>query len=175
MRSRHLALPLLTLLLLAACAAPAGGPAPSSGPVSTGDRLPEITAAGLGGATVHLAGEPGQALWLSFWASWCVPCRKEWPGINAAARELGPAVRIVGVAVNEPPEVVAAFVAANPAEFAVALDPEGQAAERFGVVGFPTHVLVGADGVILRVVRGPLDGPRAAGLLGLPLAQRAAP
>jgi cytochrome c biogenesis protein CcmG/thiol:disulfide interchange protein DsbE len=161
-------LPLL-LLALASC-----GRAPA-GPLAAGDQLPELTAAGLSGETLSLAGAPGQAVWISFWASWCAPCREEWPDINAAVHDLGPAVRIVAVAVNEPSATVAAFVAEHPAEFSVAVDPEGALAERFGVVGFPTHILIDGDGVLRRVVRGPLDGPRAADLLGLPIAQSSTP
>lgn len=159
---------LLMLVALAACSAP-------SGPPEAGRRLPDATTQTLSGELVNLAGEPGQAVWVSFWASWCAPCREEWPGINAATRDLGPAVRIVAVAVNESPETVAAFVADNPADFTVALDPKGELAAQFGVTGFPTHILVGPDGTILQVVRGPLDGPRAAALLGLPVAQAPAP
>jgi cytochrome c biogenesis protein CcmG/thiol:disulfide interchange protein DsbE len=171
MRARRLIRSLLPLLLLALAAC---GRAPA-GPLVAGDRLPDLAVADLSGETLSLAGAPGQAVWLSFWASWCAPCREEWPDINAAARDLGPAVRIVAVAVNEPPATVAAFVADHPADFSVALDPEGALAERFGVIGFPTHILIDSDGVLQRVVRGPHDGPRAAGLLGLPTAQSGAP
>ncbi|HMQ29644.1 MAG TPA: TlpA disulfide reductase family protein [Chloroflexaceae bacterium] len=163
------ALPLLGFLLLAlyGCGA--------AGPPRAGERLPDAGVPALAGEPIALAGEPGQAVWVSFWASWCAPCREEWPGINAAARELGPAVRIIAVAVNEAPETVAAFVAEHPADFAVGLDPEGELAAQFGVAGVPTHVLVGPDGTIRQIVRGPLDGPRAAALLGLPMAPAAAP
>lgn len=159
---------LLAPLLLAACAAAPGRPP------GAGDRLPVAHARALSGEQVALAGAPGQALWLSFWASWCAPCREEWPGIDAAARDLGPGVRIVAVAVGEAPETVAAFVAERPAAFTVALDPEGALAAQLGVAGLPTHVLVGPDGAIRHVVRGPLDGPRAAALLGLPATGSAA-
>jgi peroxiredoxin len=153
-------LPLLFLLALVACGAPAGT-------VRAGDTLPAVAALAMDGGTVSLAGEPGQAVWLSFWASWCAPCREEWPGMSVASRELGPAVRIVAVSVDETPEAVAAFVAEHPAAFTVALDPDGALAARFGVAGVPTHILVGGDGVVRQVVRGPLDGARAAALLGL--------
>lgn len=158
-------LPLLLLVILAGCG---GTPA---GPLVAGDRLPELAVTTLDGETAALGGPSGQPVWVSFWASWCAPCREEWPGINAAARDLGPGLRIVAVAVNEPQAIVAAFVAEHPAAFAVALDPEGRLAERFGVAGFPTHVLVDGEGVIRHVVRGPLDGPRAAALLDLAVAK----
>lgn len=167
MRARQMLHSLLPLLLLAIAGC---GSAPT-GPLAAGDRVPEIQVASLSGEMISLAGTPGQAVWISFWASWCAPCREEWPDINAAAQDLGPAVRIVAVAVNEPPATVAAFVADHPADFSVALDPEGALAERFGVIGFPTHILIDGDGVLQRVVRGPLDGQRAADLLGLPLAR----
>lgn len=154
-------LPLLLFVALAGC-----GGVPAS-PLAAGDRLPVLAVATLDGETIALGGPPGQPVWVSFWASWCAPCREEWPGINAAARDLGPGLRIVAVAVNEPQATVAAFVAEHPAAFAVALDSDGRLAERFGVAGFPTHVLIDGEGMIKHVVRGPLDGPRAAALLDL--------
>lgn len=160
---------ILLLVLLAGCA---GAP---EGPLTAGDRLPEATVETLSGETINLGGEPGQAVWVSFWAGWCAPCREEWPGINAAAQSFGPTVRVVAVNVNEEPATVAFFVHEHPADFTVVLDPEGVLAERFGVVGLPTHFLIDADGVVRQVVRGPLDGPRAAALLGLPVAKEIAP
>jgi thiol-disulfide isomerase/thioredoxin len=157
----------LALLLLGACGL--------GRPAAAGSRLPALTAATLAGEEIALAGAPRQALWLSFWASWCAPCREEWPDINAAARSMGADVRIVAVAVSEPADVVAAFVAEHPADMIVALDPEAELADQLAVAGLPTHILVGADGVVRHVVRGPLDGPRAAALLGLPPASGAAP
>lgn len=160
---------LLLPLLLVACAGEAGRQ------VTTGDLIPALSAQTLAGEQLALTSGPGQALWLTFWASWCVPCRAEWPDLDAAARDLGPDVRIIAIAVNETPETVAAFVAEHPAAFTVALDREGQLAERFAVTGFPTHVLVGTDGRVQQVVRGPLDGPRAAALLRLAVVQRSTP
>lgn len=168
MTTRPLSLLLLLLALAGCAAAPAGPPA-------AGDRLPEVTVHTLAGEPIALVGEPGQAVWLSFWASWCAPCREEWPGIAAAARSFGPAVRIVAVNVNEPPDTVAAFLADHPAGFTVALDPEGHLATQFGIAGLPTHILIDGNGVVRQVVRGPLDGPRAAALLGLTIAKEITP
>jgi hypothetical protein len=47
----------------------------------------------------------------------------------------------------------------------VLLDPQGQAAARYGVIGFPTHILIDEAGVVRAVVRGPLDATRARRLL----------
>lgn len=169
MHARLIFLILLPLLVLVGCGSALAGPP------AAGDQLPELTVTTLEGETISMGGAPGQAVWVSFWASWCHPCREEWPDINAAARDLGPAVRIVAVAVNEPPATVTAFVADHPADFTVAVDPEGALANRLGVAGFPTHMLIDGDGVVRQIVRGPLDGPRAAELLDLAVAQRSTP
>lgn len=163
--------PLLLLLILAL----AGCSAAPAGPPAAGDRLPAGAVQTLAGEPIALGGEPGQAVWISFWASWCAPCREEWPGIAAAARSFGPAVRIIAVNVNESPDTVAAFVADHPAGFTVALDPRGRLAAQFGVAGMPTHFLIDGHGIIRQVVRGPLDGPRAAALLGFPVAKETTP
>lgn len=117
----------------------------------------------------------GQPFWLSFWATWCYPCREEWPDLNQAQRELrADGLRIVAISVNEPGTTVEAFLRTRPADVEVVLDPRGATAARFGVTGFPTHVLIDASGAVRAIVRGPLSGSRARTLLGL-TAHAAAP
>jgi cytochrome c biogenesis protein CcmG, thiol:disulfide interchange protein DsbE len=148
-------------LLLGGCAGA------ESGPVRQGQAAPPLALATLAGAPLDVR-PAGRPLWLTFWATWCYPCRAEWPGLNQAARDLsGQGLTLVAISVNEPSGTVQQFLAERPASFEVALDPQGQAAGRYGVVGFPTHVLIDESGVVRAVVHGPLDGRRARALLHL--------
>ena len=51
---------------------------------------PDFILADLDGREVSLAALRGQAVLLSFWASWCVPCKEEMPLIERLAAEFGP-------------------------------------------------------------------------------------
>jgi thiol-disulfide isomerase/thioredoxin len=127
-----------------------------------------LTVTALDGTRAEVRAEPGQMLWLSFWASWCSPCRAEWPDLNAAQRDLADSgVELVAISVHEPAAAVEQFLQAQPAAFRVVRDPEGQAAAHYGVIGFPTHVLIDSTGVVRAIVRGPLNGHRAQVLLGI--------
>ncbi len=42
---------------------------------------------------------------IDFWASWCGPCRMQSPVVDAVAKELGDAVKVCKVNVDEQPEL----------------------------------------------------------------------
>jgi thiol-disulfide isomerase/thioredoxin len=160
----HIRIALLVLgaaMLLGSCAG-------AGGPVRQGEVAPVLTVTTLEGALSEIRPEAGRAVWLAFWATWCYPCRAEWPDLNQAQRDLaGDGLILVAISVNESIGTVQQFLDEQPAAFEVALDPRGQAAARYGVIGFPTHVLIDDAGVVRAVVRGPLDAARARALLPL--------
>jgi peroxiredoxin len=159
-RKRMTLLALGVAVLLGGC----GG----GGPARQGDLAPPLTVTTLAGATFELRPVARKPLWLTFWATWCYPCRAEWPDLNQAQRDLaGHGLTLIAISVNEPADTVRQFIEEQPAAFEVALDPQGRAAARYGVIGFPTHILVDDAGVVRAVVRGPLDAARARKLLAL--------
>ncbi len=91
-------LPLLLLLVLAACSQGAGAP--------PAEPLPEIDPAGM----QALLAESDRPVIVNVWGSWCAPCRSEAPLLRAAHREHGDAVRFVGVAVRDSQGPARAFI-----------------------------------------------------------------
>jgi thiol-disulfide isomerase/thioredoxin len=115
----------------------------------------------------------GRVVLLTFWATWCEPCRVEMPAMMALERELGPkGLAVVAVNVKEPASRVEAFVKELGFTSAVLLDPRGEVSERYQVQALPTTYLLARDGRLVALALGYRDwqspGARSyvAGLLG---------
>src|SRR5262245_56053134 len=77
----------------------AGGAA--FGAAKVGERAADFTLPALDGSQVKLSDLKGSVVVLDFWASWCVPCKKELPALDALARRYaGEGKPVVIVAVN---------------------------------------------------------------------------
>jgi len=87
---------------------------------------------------------------LSFFASWCIPCRKELPVINSLVDELkGKGIKVIIVDVRESIETMNALLAELKVDKPIALsDRDGKAAETYQVRGLPTTFFIGGDGKV---------------------------
>jgi thiol-disulfide isomerase/thioredoxin len=98
---------------------------------------------------ISLQSLEGQVVYLDFWASWCKPCRKSFPWMNAMqAKYHAKGLRVVAVNVDSDSEQVKRFLSKYPAEFVVAYDPQGKIASQFQVKGMPSAYLIDRQGNI---------------------------
>jgi thiol-disulfide isomerase/thioredoxin len=67
----------------------ARGEVAAVGIASEPKRLPELTFTGADGKPRALADFQGKTVLLNLWATWCVPCRKEMPALDALQARLG--------------------------------------------------------------------------------------
>jgi thiol-disulfide isomerase/thioredoxin len=64
-------------------------------------RLPDLAFRDATGTERHLADWRGRTVLLNLWATWCVPCRKEMPALDALEGKLGgPAFEVVAVNID---------------------------------------------------------------------------
>jgi peroxiredoxin len=148
------------LMMLAASGAGAQLPA--------GTAAPEIELRTLGGARFQLSALRGHPVVLTFWGTWCPPCRDELPELAALHRKHH-AAGLEIVAVNQGDQErrtsdVQHFVDELSIPFTVVIDPRGRSRRSYRLVGLPTTVFVDTAGVIRRVVSGPLGQQLALGL-----------
>lgn len=106
------------------------------------------------GAPVTAADHPPGAYVINLFASWCVPCRAEHEQLLTL--QTG-GVRIVGVAYKDAPEDAARFLQEMGDPYAVVgLDRDGGFGLNMGATGVPETYVIGADGRVRAVHRGPL-------------------
>jgi peroxiredoxin len=139
---------LAAIALLAAFAAPARA-------LELGDPAPAFSAPGLTGGTITLSAYRGKVVYLEFWASWCAPCAKSLPALDALRKEFAPGdFQIVAVNLDRNPAVAARFLKERPVGYPSAIDPKGSLPAAFGVEAMPTSFLIDRDGVVRHVHRG---------------------
>jgi cytochrome oxidase Cu insertion factor (SCO1/SenC/PrrC family)/thiol-disulfide isomerase/thioredoxin len=134
-----------------------------------GRRAPDIALRGLDGQTVSLRKQLGRAVVVTFWATWCQPCRHDMPLLAAAARS-HPGLLVLAVDEGESSgqvrDYLGSVLGADAAQLTAVLDPDHAAGARYAVQGLPVTVFVGADGIVRTVRIGQLH----AGDLGEQLA-----
>jgi thiol-disulfide isomerase/thioredoxin len=92
----------------------------------------------------------GKVIWVDFWASWCVPCRRSFPWMNEMLDRYGEqGLQIIGVNVDKERALADEFLAETPARFDLRFDPAGALAERFGVEAMPSSFLLDAEGNVI--------------------------
>ena len=133
----------------------------SAQPVRGGDRAPEIDLPTLDGARLPLSSLRGHPVIVSFWNTWCPPCRDEFPALVRAYQTLGPGgLRVLGVNGRDQErrtKDVQTFVEAFGVTFSIVLDERGRARRAYGLLGLPTTVFIDSGGVVQRVQIGPID------------------
>lgn len=126
---------------------------------------PELSLAVLDAPSLSFSELRGTPVVLSFWASWCGPCRAEFPHKVRFYHEFGEQIAFVAVnATNTEPnvETVRRYARDNDLPFRIALDAHGEMARSFAVRGTPTTVLIDAQGRIVARWFGPVSYDRLA-------------
>jgi thiol-disulfide isomerase/thioredoxin len=129
-----------------------------------GGIVPAMTLKDVAGNPVELPRAwAGRTTLVNLWATWCAPCLKEMPDLQAFAGEQGGnGVQVVGIALDDA-QAVRAFLRRHGIAYPVLVDAPGpaDAGVRLGNPAgvLPYSVLVSADGRVLKTRIGPFaDG-----------------
>jgi len=125
-----------------------------------GDPAPDIVGTTLDGAPFRLSDLKGRPVVLNFWGPSCVPCRDEFPVLEAKQTQYAAdGLAIVGVLTDDPPEPAKEFVAEFGATWPTVLDPDRAAKTAYRVIGRPQTYFVDPAGVIRSIQVGELTDP----------------
>lgn len=138
--------------------------------LAPGKPAPDFELQTLEGETVRLSDYQGQKIVLNFWASWCVPCKKEMPEMQNYYEELATEADVEVLAVNLTDQdsgidEIEEFVEDYEVTFPVLLDSQGKVREIYGVLSIPTTFLVNEEGMLETQIRGPLSSDMLVELL----------
>ena len=100
--------------------------------------------------------EKARGVVLSFFATWCVPCRNELPIINALVDEFnGKGIKVVIVNVKEDVDAVREILDELKVHKPIILsDRDGKAAEKYQIRALPVTFFIGADGKVKQIIFG---------------------
>lgn len=126
----------------------------TGGGLKEGDRAPDFTLTDINGQRVSLTALKGHPVLVTFWATWCAPCRSELPLINQAYlqhRQQG--LRVVAIDFgDESTTTVHSYWTQAGLSPVPVLDPSEAAADAYGVglksTGLPVSVFISRSGAI---------------------------
>jgi thiol-disulfide isomerase/thioredoxin len=144
-------------------------PLQATGLVRQGEIAPDLELPALtGGGTLKLADLRGNLVVLNAWASWCAPCVEEMPSLERLHREVaGDRIRVVTVAVDDPPGPARALATRLGLTMPVALDRGGARLAMWSTVKYPETWILGPDGTVLSRVVGARDWAHPDGIAEL--------
>ena len=133
--------------------------------VEAGSRAPSLSLEALeGGAPVTIAGLRGQVVYVDFWASWCIPCRRSMPTLDEFYRKYkARGFTVVGVNKDATTAEATKFLTKVPVSFVLVRDASDAAARSFNVKGMPSGYLIDRKGTV-RVVHVGFNADHAAAL-----------
>jgi peroxiredoxin len=109
----------------------------------------DFTLADLQGKTWHLQDLRGKVVLVNFWATWCPPCRKEMPDLDALYNKFKDQGFVVLAISDEEAAKVSPFIAERKISYPVLLDPGRKVNDAFIVEGIPKTFVYDRSGKLV--------------------------
>jgi thiol-disulfide isomerase/thioredoxin len=127
-------------------------------------KVPDLAFQDASGKPLSLANWRGRTVLLNLWATWCVPCRKEMPALDALQQKLGsPDFQVVAVNIDtrDPDKPKAFLKELGIDKLAYYTDPSAKTFQDLKAVGrafgMPTTLLVDRQGCEIGTIAGPAE------------------
>lgn len=153
MNRRMLTVLAFTLALFLAGCGQANDSEPSAAEVDAGASQVELATdfslVSLDGDHVTLSDLRGRYVLVNFWATWCIPCRKEMPYLEEVSVKHSDQLTVLAINMNEDAERVRPFIEEAGFTYPILLDPSDELAIEHNVRGLPVSFIVGPEGNIV--------------------------
>jgi cytochrome c biogenesis protein CcmG/thiol:disulfide interchange protein DsbE len=127
-------------------------------PVHSGESLRPLALRSTDGAEISLYQRPGHPMMINVFASWCTPCRQEFPALSRAAVRLrSGGVDVVGIDQAEDADRAIETTQYFKLDYPVYLDNDLQTQHVLGAHVIPETVFVDANGIVTSIHSGPLE------------------
>ncbi|HEX9707008.1 MAG TPA: TlpA disulfide reductase family protein [Steroidobacteraceae bacterium] len=108
---------------------------------------PEFRLTDRAGGELALSGLKGQVVMINFWASWCGPCRQEFPALDQIYSKYKPmGFQMLAINVESEKADAERFLGQTPVSFPILFDPDNKVSGNYGVSAMPTTFLVDRQG-----------------------------
>ena len=131
---------------------------------TAGLKVPDLTFQDGAGKPLTLDHWRGRTVLLNLWATWCVPCRKEMPALDALEKKLGgPDFQVVAVNIDtrDPDKPKAFLKELGISSLAYYADPSAKTFQDLKEIGrafgMPTTMLVSKEGCEIGTIAGPAE------------------
>ena len=119
--------------------------------IDVGDVPPDYVGKTLKGEKVYLSDHKGKIIVVTFWATWCPPCLKEIPEMNALQAQVSSdEFFVVGVNFKQGKRSVKKLVQAlENQHMQFTVDKRGGIGRKYGVNSLPHMFVIGTDGKVV--------------------------
>jgi cytochrome c biogenesis protein CcmG, thiol:disulfide interchange protein DsbE len=116
----------------------------------------ELLAGGTEGYEKRIAALRGYPIVANVWASWCGPCRFEFPVLQKLAARYGKQVAFIGVNSQDSDDAAETFLSEEPVPYPSYADPDKKIANAIGAsLGFPDTAFYDSSGKLVYLKQGP--------------------
>ncbi len=130
-----------------AAIAPPATPHPVATPAPDAQTPPPLTLTLI--ETLDLDTLKGRVVVVHFWATWCEPCKRSLPELQALVERHSPSdLVVIAVSVDEELEGVVEFASRHGVKFAVVWDRDKKIAHRLMPASMPTTIVVDKKGAV---------------------------